>query len=112
MEDYLRALARREERSALRERFFAQWDVLLGPVAMTNAFPHCEPGSSMDIDGQPSPTIALRAVSPGSTARGIRRYRRPWRDERGLPLAVQLVAGRWQESKLLTIARALEHQGK
>ena len=39
------------QRIVAGEQFFEQWDLLICPPAMTTAFPHCEPGSPIPIDG-------------------------------------------------------------
>jgi amidase len=50
---YLTALHRRDQSNLAWERFFESWDVLLCPPAMMTAFPHGEPGSPLQVDGQP-----------------------------------------------------------
>ena len=107
-EDHLRAAARRDERTADLERWFAQWDVLLCPVTMTNAFAHCETGAPIDVDGVPQPYMRLGAQLAWFNYTGHPALAVPVGfDDRGLPLAVQLVAARWQEGKLFALARAL-----
>src|SRR5258708_25054341 len=49
---YLQALGRRDASIVAWEKFFDQWDVLLCPPAMTSAFPHCETGAPLMVDGQ------------------------------------------------------------
>jgi amidase len=107
-EDHLRATARREQRSGALERWLRQWDALLCPVAMTNAFAHCEPGKPIRVDGKPQPYHRIASHVAGFNYTGHPALTVPAGfDEHGLPLAVQLVAARWQEGTLFALARAL-----
>jgi amidase len=107
-EDHLRAIARREQRSAELERWFARCDVLLCPVAMTNAFAHCEAGAPIRVDGKPQPYYRIASHVAWFNYTGHPAISVPVGfDEHGLPLAVQAVAARWQEGKLFALARAL-----
>ena len=108
-EDHLRAAARREDRAAQWEQWFARWDALLCPVAMTNAFAHCESGAPIPVDGQPQPYFRIASHLAIFNYTGHPALSVPAGfDAHGLPLAVQLVAARWQEGKLLALARALQ----
>lgn len=49
---YLEALHRRDQSIIAWEQFFNQWDVLLCPLSMVTAFPHCEAGSPLHVDSQ------------------------------------------------------------
>lgn len=107
-EDHLRALQRRDERSAELERWFAGWDALLCPVAMTHAFRHCDTGVPIDVDGKPQPYMRLGSHLACFNYTGHPALSVPAGfDDHGLPLGVQLVAARWQEGKLFALARAL-----
>jgi amidase len=108
-EDQLRATARREDRAAQLERWFMHWDALLCPVAMTHAFAHCEPGAAIPVNGQPQPYFRIASHLAVFNYTGHPALSVPVGfDAQGLPLAVQLVAARWQEGKLLALARALQ----
>src|SRR5437764_305174 len=50
--EYLEALHRRDQSMLAWEQFFDEWDVLLCPPSMITAFPHCEPGTPLHVDGQ------------------------------------------------------------
>ena len=107
-EDHLRASAQREQRAAQLERWFEPWDALLCPVAMTHAFAHCEPGTSIRVNGQPQPYLRIGSHVAWFNYTGHPALSVPAGfDADGLPLAVQLVAARWQEGKLFALARAL-----
>ncbi len=90
------------------EQFFDAWDVILCPPAMTTAFPHCEPGSPLHVDGQ---DVAYGMVSAHGTVfnhTGHPAVVLPYtRDRDGLPIGVQIVGKRWDEARLLGIAQAL-----
>ena len=59
---YLFGLAYQRDQAIIAwEQFFDQWDVLLCPPAMTNAFPHCEPGAPLLVDGQELPYWLINA---------------------------------------------------
>src|SRR3989440_2109969 len=104
---YLEALDRRDQSIIAWEQFFEKWDVLLCPPSMVTAFPHCEPGSPLHVDNQ---EVIYWAVSghgtlfnyTGHPAVGL-----PYKlDHDGLPLGIQVVGKRWDESRLLAMAKA------
>lgn len=102
------ALDRRARLMQQWEAFFAEWDVLLCPPCMTTAYPHCEPGSAILVDGKPArydeecrhcyefnlighpALVCPLALSPS-----------------GLPIGVQMVGARWTDVRLIAIAVAL-----
>jgi amidase len=102
------ALGRREGAMRQWEAFFSEWDALLCPPCMTTAYPHCEPGSPILVDGKPArydeecrhgyvfnltgqpALVCPLALSPG-----------------GLPIGVQMVSARWTDIRLLGIAAAI-----
>jgi amidase len=90
------------------EQFFDTWDALLCPPAMVGAFPHCEPGSPIQVDGQ---TVDYWFVSAHCTLFNYTGHPAavlPYaRDRSGLPIGVQLVAKRWCDAQLLGIAQAV-----
>jgi len=49
---YMEALHRRDQSILAWEQFFDEWDVLLCPPSMITAFPHCETGTPLHVDGQ------------------------------------------------------------
>ena len=105
---YLEALHRRDQSILAWEHFFDAWDVLLCPPCMMTAFPHCEPGAPLYIDGQ---EVAYWMVSAHGTVfnyTGHPAVVLPYTlDCDGLPIGIQLVGKRWSESRLLAIAKAL-----
>src|SRR6266536_1273680 len=105
---YLEALDRRDQSILAWEQFFEKWDVLLCPPSMVTAFPHCEPGSPLRVDDQ---EVIYWAVSGHGTLfnyTGHPAVVLPYRlDRDGLPIGVQIVGKRWDESHLLAMAKAI-----
>ncbi|MHB8644250.1 MAG: amidase [Thermomicrobiales bacterium] len=105
---YLEALDRRDRSMVAWEQFFQQWDVLLCPPSMTTAFPHCEPGTPLHVDGQEEVYWMVSSHTTVFNYTGHPAIVLPsTRDHDGLPIGVQLVGKRWDESRLLGIAKAL-----
>jgi len=105
---YLEALDIRDQSIAAWEQFFEKWDVLLCPPSMMTAFPHCEPGSPLHVDGQEVSYWMVSAHSTVFNYTGHPAVVLPYQlDHDGLPIGIQLVGKRWDESRLLAIARAL-----
>jgi amidase len=105
---YLEALHRRDESIAVWEQFFEKWDVLLCPPSMMTAFPHCEPGAPLSVDGQEVSYWMVSAHSALFNYTGHPAVVLPYKlDRNGLPIGVQLVGQRWNEPRLLAIANAL-----
>jgi amidase len=105
---YFDALDQRDRSIMSWERFFDEWDVLLCPPAMTSAFPHCDPGSPLRVDGQNVPYEMISAHSALFNYTGHPALVAPLAlDHDGLPIGIQLVGKRWSESQLLAIAAAL-----
>ena len=109
---YLAALHLRDQSILAWERFFAQgapaWDVLLCPPAMMTAFPHCEPGSPLQVDGQAVVYWQISAHTALFNYTGHPAIVMPYtQDREGLPIGIQLVGKCWDEARLLGIARAI-----
>lgn len=105
---YLEALHKRDQSMIAWEQFFDTWDMLLCPPSMMSAFPHCEPGTPLRVDGQ---EVTYWMVSGHGTLfnyTGHPAVVLPYRlDRDGLPIGVQLVGKRWDESRLLGMAQAI-----
>jgi len=109
--DYFGALQQRDSVIAAWERFFEDCDVLLCPVAMTNAFAHCEPGSPLLVDGKPVDYHLVSAHACLFNYSGHPALAMPYRlDDEALPIGVQLVAPRWAEARLLAVAAAISQR--
>jgi amidase len=106
---WFEALARRDKSILAWEQFFENWDALLCPVAMTTAFPHCEPGTPIKVDGKDQNYWMLPAYGAVFNYSGHPALSMPCGQDRdGLPIGLQLVGKRWSESRLLGIAAAIE----
>lgn len=105
---YLEALHRRDGSILAWEQFFEAWDVLLCPASMVTAFPHCEAGAPLQVDGRDEVYWMVSAHSTVFNYSGHPAVALPYRlDRDGLPLGVQVVGKRWDDSRLLGIAKAL-----
>ena len=105
---YLDALDRRDQSIVAWEQFFEQWDVLLCPPAPVTAFPHCDPGTPLRVDGQEVAYWTVSAYGAPFNYTGHPAIVLPFtRDRDGLPIGIQLVGKRWHESRLLAVAGAI-----
>ena len=105
---YLEALHRRDQSILAWEQFFDEWDVLLCPPSMVTAFPHCEPGSPLHVDGQEVVYWLVSAHGTLFNYTGHPAVVLPYKlDRDGLPIGIQVVGKRWDEARLLAIAKAL-----
>jgi amidase len=105
---YLQALDRRDQSMLAWEQFFDQWDVLLCPPSMVTAFPHCEMGSPLQVDGQQVTYWMVSAHSTLFNYTGHPAIVLPYKlDSGGLPIGIQMVGKRWGESRLLAMAKAI-----
>ena len=105
---YFEALHRRDESIRAWDRFFETWDVLLCPASMVTAFPHCAPGSPLAVDGRDESYWMVSGHATLFNYSGHPAVVVPYGTDRdGLPIAMQLVGRRWDESRLLGIASAL-----
>jgi len=105
---YLEALDIRDQSIAAWEQFFEKWDALLCPPSMMTAFPHCEPGAPLHVDGQKVSYWMVSAHSTVFNYTGHPAVVLPYKlDRDGLPIGVQLVGKRWDESRLLGMAKTL-----
>ena len=105
---YFKALARRDESIFAWEQFFESWDALLCPPAMVTAFPHCEPGADLELDGEPVSYWLVSAHGAIFNYTGHPAVVLPYKlDRDGLPIGLQLVGKRWNESHLLGVAKSV-----
>jgi amidase len=105
---YLQALHRRDRSMLAWEQFFEAWDALLCPASLTTAFPHCEAGAPLRVDSEDVVYWLVSAHSTVFNYTGHPAVVLPYTlDHAGLPIGLQLVGKRWDESRLLAIARAL-----
>lgn len=106
--DYLQALHARDRAISAWERFFGEWDVLLCPVSAVTAFAHCPMDSPLTLDGEFVDYWWANAHCKLFNYTGHPAVVLPYKsDADGLPIGVQVVGKRWNESRLLAIAEAL-----
>lgn len=75
---------------------------------MVTAFPHCETGSPLRVDGRDVEYWMVSAHGALFNYTGHPAVVLPYKLGRdGLPIGVQVVGKRWDESRLLATARAL-----
>ena len=92
---YLEALHRRDQSMIAWERFFDAWDVLLCPPSMVSAFPHCEPGSPLQVDGREVDYWQVSSHSTLFNYTGHPAVVLPYTlDRDGVPIGVQIVGKR------------------
>lgn len=105
---YLQALNTRDQFIIAWEQFFKTWDVLLCPPSMITAFPHCETESPLQVDDQEVDYWMANAHCKLFNYTGHPAVVLPYKlDHDGLPIGIQLVGKRWDESYLLAIAKAI-----
>jgi amidase len=103
---YAALLMERDVLSARLERFLADHDVLLCPVAAGPAFPHCPRSTPLEVDGREvSYWDACMAFTSPFNLTGHPAVALPLtRSAEGLPIGMQLVGRRWGEVDLLAFA--------
>lgn len=103
------ALSRRQKLINEMEGFLAEWDAWLCPVSATPAFTHRRTGAAIEVDGREVPymlaTVGYTAVfnltgNPVVTLPVTQ-------SSQGLPIGVQVVGSRWQDTHLLNVAQAV-----
>jgi amidase len=109
LRQYTATLAKRDAYIAGVEQFFEAWDVLLCPVTVGPAFPHCAPGTPIAVD---EGHVPYRLGGTGYTSpfnlTGNPVVVLPLtRSNEGLPIGLQLVGRRWGEMKLLAVAERI-----
>lgn len=109
LRDYARVLTRRDRLITTLENFLSKWDAWICPVTTGPAFTHRKIGRPIMVDGQPmSYFMASMGFTTVFSLLGNPVVVIPMgRSESGLPLGLQIVGKRWQDMKLLAIARAI-----
>ena len=105
----MRTLAARDRIIATWEAFFAEHDALLLPVCPVVAFPHCPPGTPLDVDGTPVESWRIDHLLYPFSFTGHPTVVLPaGRGADGLPIGIQLVGRRWGDERLLAIAEHVD----
>ena len=106
---YLEALHRRDQSMIAWEQFFQTRGMsCCARPSMVTAFPHCETGAPLHVDGQEVGYWLVSAHATVFNYTGHPAVVLPYKlDRDGLPIGVQIVGKRWDESRLLAIAKAV-----
>jgi amidase len=108
---YLDALDRRDRFIAVWQAFFAEFDALVLPQAMTVAFTHRETGAPLDVDGQTVDYGGNGRLYGFANLTGLPSLCVPAGQVDGLPVGLQIVGPLWSEIRLIDIAESLEQAG-
>jgi amidase len=104
----VQALELRDTTIRAFDAFMAEHDVLLLPAALSTAFVHAALGAPLDVDGAAVPYKAYPHHCATFNMTGQPAVVLPYTlGEGGLPIGVQLVGKRWQDERLLAVARAV-----
>ena len=106
---YMETLSRRDRIIAALDNFLGENSILLCPVTVGTAIPHCPVGAPIDVDGAKVPYWigSLGFCSPFNLT-GHPSVVLPLRlSSAGLPIGIQVVGPRWSDLSLLAIAQEL-----
>ena len=102
--DIMVALGERDSFIAAVDRFFGDYDAFICPAATVVAFPHCLPGSPIDVDGESLPSLCVDHPTILSTYTGSPSLVVPIaQNSHGLPIGAQLVGRRWSDERLIAL---------
>lgn len=109
LKQYGAALAHRAAFTAQIDSFLSQWDAWICPVTPGPAFKHQPPGKPILVDGERVPyVLAGVAYTSLFTLTGHPAVVMPvGYTEAGLPVGIQLVGRRWQDTQLLDLAEKI-----
>ena len=108
--EYAKALELKDDTADIFTRFFTKHDVWITPVSIAPAFKHQKPGVPFNINGKTIPyTKAFIPFNFPSTIPGHPIVVIPiGMTKKGLPVGIQIHGQKWQDFKLLQIAKELE----
>jgi amidase len=94
---------------ASMEHFFTEWDALLCPVSVSPAIPHAKTGTPTQVDDQRVPHWAggVHYTAPFNLTGHPAVVIPLARSREGLPIGLQIVGRRWDDMRILAIARTL-----
>jgi len=105
--DLMCVLDERDRFSAVLDRFLGDLDAFVCPPSIATAFPHCPPGSPIDVDGASVASIYIDHPTLIATYTGAPAVVVPVALVDGLPVGAQLIARRWQDERLIGVAAAV-----
>lgn len=110
MAKYNAILTERDRFIARMDSFMEEWDAWICPVSITAAFSHCDFARSIEVDGIKFPYL----LACGGYTMPLALTGHPvvvipiGQTNDGLPIGIQIVGKRWQEMKLLAIAKEID----
>ncbi len=114
--DYITWFARRERYRAAYRAFFREWDILLAPVCISNAFPHLDMSvpitrRTLDINGQKVPYLRMSAYPSLATLCGQPATVFPAGQTRsGLPIGLQAIGPYLEDRTTTRFTQLLEQE--
>ncbi len=114
--DYIIWFAQRERYRAIYREFFREWDILLAPVSMVNAFPHLDMNvniskRTLDVDGQKVPYLRMSAYPSLATLCGQPATAFPVGQTRsGLPIGLQAIGPYLEDRTTLRFTQLVERE--
>lgn len=106
---YNTILTERDRQIAQIESFLDRWDAWICPVSLSPAFPHCDFGQPIEVDGVKYPYL----LACGGYTMPLNLLGNPvvvipiGQTKEGLPIGIQIVGKRWQDMDLLATAREI-----
>jgi amidase len=114
--DYVSWYAQREHYRESYRRFFRDWDVMLAPACISNAFPHPNlrvpiTRRRLDVDGQSVPYLRLNVYPSLATLCGQPAAAFPVGQTRaGLPIGLQVIGPYLEDRTTIRFAHLLEQE--
>ena len=107
---YKAILADRDRAMAMMDRFMDKWDAWICPVSLSPAFPHCNFGQPIEVDGVKIPyLLACGGYTMPLNFTGSPVVVIPIGQSKiGLPIGVQIVGKRWEDRNILAIAKEID----
>jgi amidase len=106
--EIMAALGERDAFIGASEAFFREFDAFICPAATCTAFRHCDFGTPVPIDGQPTPSTCIDHPTIWSTYTGCPSLVVPVAlDRDGLPIGAQLVGRRWADERLIALGKSI-----
>jgi amidase len=113
-EQYIRWHGRRARYQQAFAAFFRDWDILLAPCAISNAFPHSDvwwAERTVDVNGRPESFLYFSAYPGVATFTGLPATAFPaGRTRAGLPIGLQAIGPYLEDETCLTFVELVERE--